>query len=84
MEVGNEPCSTPSLEEVADGVSPTELQENRRSKHIWEGKNLIGFRHTDLRHLWTVLMKMSQTKMKYSGNVTVNWLRMKTLDLKKR
>lgn len=31
MEVGNESCSTPSLDEVPDGVSPTEPQENRRS-----------------------------------------------------
>lgn len=51
MEVGNEPCSIPSLNEVADGVSPTELQENRRSKRIWEGKNLIGFRHTEFEAL---------------------------------
>lgn len=28
MEVENESCSTPSLDEVADGISPSELQEN--------------------------------------------------------
>ena len=46
MEVGNESCSTPSLGEVAVGVSPTELQEDRRSGIFGGKKNR--FRHTEV------------------------------------